>query len=293
MGNNTKNVDTLCVVCGGKSFDFFVNKNNFDLYRCKNCGLIFVWPIPENLNSLYSQDYFAGAKHGFGYVNYEEDKLAMASTFNVYLKTIKKFSSDKKKLLDIGTATGFFVKMALEKGWEASGIEISEYAANVARKKGLNVITGSLDSVNFSSNNFDVITMWDVIEHLINPRSAIKTIKNILKQGGIVAINTPDSASLVAKVLGKKWHLLVPPEHLFYFSEKSLSKLLESSGFEVIYASKIGKKFTLQYVFEILARWQKFFIWQYLAEFFTNTQLGKFSIPINLRDNFFIIARKI
>lgn len=292
MENNFKKIDTSCVACGKKSFDFFTNKNNFDLYRCKNCRLIFVWPIPQGIANLYSADYFSGAKHGFGYVNYEEDKSAMSKTFEVYLNKIEQFTSKKGKLLDIGAATGFFMQLASERGWESNGIEVSEYAVSVAHKKDLDIISGTLESANFNSAGFDVVTLWDVVEHLTDPVGSIRIVNNILKQEGIVVINTPDSTSFIAKFLGKRWHLLVPPEHLFYFNYKSLSELLESNGFEIIYTSKIGKKFTLQYIFEILARWQKFFIWRYLAEFLSKTWLGRLGIPINLRDNFFIIARK-
>lgn len=292
MENHIKKIDTSCVACSKKSFDFFANKNNFDLYRCKNCGLIFVWPIPQSTNDLYSQDYFDGAKHGFGYVNYEEDKSTMSETFNVYLQKIEQFALNKGKLLDIGAATGFFAQLALARGWDANGIEVSDYAANIARQKGLNVISGTLESANFNPASFDVVTLWDVIEHLTDPPSSIKIIHSILKEGGIVVINTPDSSSLTAKILGKRWHLLVPPEHLFYFNRKGLAELLKHNGFEVVYTDKIGKKFTMQYIFQTLSRWQNFFIWRHLSDFFSKTRLGRLGIPINLRDNFFIIARK-
>ncbi|MEK7578831.1 MAG: class I SAM-dependent methyltransferase [Patescibacteria group bacterium] len=293
MENHLKKIDTTCIACGERLFDFFANKNDFNLYRCKNCHLIFVWPLPKESANLYSSDYFSGAKHGFGYVNYEEDKSAMFKTFEVYLGKIEQFMPRKGKLLDVGAATGFFVQLATARGWKASGIEISDYAAKVARQKGLDVMTGTLESVDFDTSSFSVVTLWDVIEHLPDPVSHLKLIYNILEVGGLVAINTPDSASFVARIFGKRWHLLVPPEHLFYFNYRSLSVLLRNSGFEVVHISKIGKKFTLQYIFKTLARWQNFFIWRQLAEFFAKTQLVRFSIPINLRDNFFIIAKKL
>lgn len=292
MENTFKKIDTTCIVCGESSFDFFANKNNFDLYRCNNCRLIFVWPIPQSLADVYSSDYFIGAKRGFGYVNYEEDKSAMSGVFDVYLQKIEQFALNKGKLLDVGAATGFFVQLALARGWDAGGLEISDHAASIARGKGLVVKTGTIESADFNPSIFSVVTLWDAIEHLSDPLGSIKVIHDILKEDGVVAINTPDSASFTAKILGKHWHLLVPPEHLFYFNNESLSKLLERNGFEIVYTSKIGKKFTMQYIFQTLSRWQNFFIWRQFANFFSKTQLGRFGISINLRDNFFIIARK-
>ena len=292
MENNIHKIDTACIACDGRTFYFFANKNNFDLYRCKNCRLIFVWPIPQNLTDLYSQDYFSGAKLGFGYVNYEEDKSAMSKTFDIYLKDIEQFTSSKGRILDIGAATGFFVQLALARNWKASGIEISDYAASIARQKGLDIMTGTLESAGFKPASFDVVTLWDVIEHLPQPNSHLKLVHNILEKGGLIAINTPDSRSFIAKILGKRWHLLVPPEHLFYFSYGSLSMLLKNNGFEILHISKIGKKFTLQYIFQTLARWQNLFIWLQLAKMLARSRLREVGIPINLRDNFFIIARK-
>ena len=292
MENNFKKINTACIACGRTLFDFFANKNGFDLYRCRNCRLIFVWPLPQDSTDLYSSDYFSGAKSGFGYVNYEEDKSAMFKTFEVYLGKIEQFTPRKGKLLDVGAATGFFVQLAIERGWKASGIEISDYAAKVARQKGLDVMTGTLESVDFDTSSFGVVTLWDVIEHLSDPVSHLKLIYNILEVGGLVAINTPDSASFAARIFGKRWHLLVPPEHLFYFNYRSLLALLRNSGFEVVHISKIGKKFTLQYIFKTLARWQNFFIWKQLTKILAGTRLGTIGIPVNLRDNFFVIAKK-
>ena len=292
MEDNFQKINTACIACGGRSFDFFTNKNNFNFYKCKNCFLIFVWPIPQHAVDLYSQDYFDGAKHGFGYVDYEEDKSAMTGTFNAYLERIERFIPKKGRILDVGAATGFFLRLALERGWGASGIEISNYAANIARQKGLNVISGTLETTDFSLSIFDVITLWDVIEHLSDPKTHLIAANKILKKGGIIAINTPDAGSFAAKLLGKHWHLLVPPEHLVIFNQRNLSMLLKSCGFDVLWTGKVGKKFTLQYAFQILANKLKSRIFGRMTEFFKDNALGKINIPINLRDNFLIIAKK-
>lgn len=293
MENNHQKINTICIVCGSISFDFFANKNNFNLYKCKDCSLIFVWPMPENLSSLYLQDYFSGAKHGFGYVNYEEDKVPMVSTFNHFLDIIEKFSNKKGKLLDVGAASGFFLELAQKKGWDVSGVEISEFAASKARERGLNVATGTIEDLKVDhGEHFSVITMWDVIEHISNPILAISKASELLEDRGIIAINTPDSGSLFAQVLGKKWHLVVPPEHLFLFDKKNMENLLEKQGFGVLLTANIGKKFTLRYIFQVGAKWLNLKLIKNVANFLNHNFLGGLSIPLNLRDNFFIIVRK-
>ena len=144
----------------------------------------------------------------------------------------------------------------------------------------------------YNGECFSVITMWDVIEHISNPIMAISKASELLEDGGIIAINTPDSGSLFAKVLGKKWHLIVPPEHLFLFDKKNMEDLLKKQGFEVLLTANIGKKFTLRYIFQVGANWLNLKLIKYMADFLNHNFLGGLPVSLNLRDNFFIIARK-
>ncbi len=293
MENEVQKTKINCLSCGGNKINFFTRKNNHDIYSCKSCKLIFVWPLPENTAHIYGGDYFKGAQKGFGYVDYDQDKPAMLSAFNRCLDKIEKVLPEKGNLLDIGAATGYFIKIAENRGWSGEGLEISQYAVDRARQKNLNVRQGLLSAAVYQPESFGLVTLWDVIEHLPDPNSDLLRVFNILKHGGVAAINTPDSSSFFAKLTGKNWHLLVPPEHLVYFNPDNLSGLLKKSGFEVVSIDKLGKKFTLQYVSQTLYRWQKLFIWKWLAEFLRTSPIGKLSVPINLRDNFLIIAKKI
>lgn len=287
-----KKINKNCPVCNKKTAIFFTKKNNHSLFKCSDCGLIFISPLPENNLKIYSSDYFSGAKEGFGYVDYDVDKKAMSSSLDSYLDKIEKFSSGKGNLLDVGTATGFFMELAGKRGWETRGVEFSEYASQKARDKGLNVVTGTLESAGLNEGSFDLVTFWDVVEHLSNPRATISSAHRILKKDGIIAVNTPDSGSFVAKALNRSWHLIVPPEHIFLFSQKSLSKLLKDIGFEILFVGRIGKRFTLQYAVQILANKKKDSIFNGLAKFLGNNFLGKIIIPFSPGDNFFLLARK-
>lgn len=293
MENDSQKINTACLICSSTDIKFFARKNNHNIYNCKHCKLLFVWPLPENTADIYSEDYFKGAHKGFGYVDYDQDKPAMLATFNRCLEKIEKISPDRGSLLDVGAATGYFIKTAENRGWNAEGLEISQHAVGQARNENLNVRQGTLSTADYQSESFNLVTLWDVVEHLPNPRSDILRAYNVLKHGGMIAINTPDTSSFFAKLTGKNWHLLVPPEHLIYFNPDNLADLLKRSGFEVLSTDKMRKKFTLQYIFQTLYRWQKLFIWKWLARFFKSHQMGKLSIPVNLRDNFLIIARKV
>lgn len=291
MENNFQTTDLICSICSGNA-QFWFAKNFCNLYKCRRCGLIFSEPISD-ASKIYSEDYFNGAKNGFGYVDYDTDKKIMAETFELYLDKIREFSSNIGNLLDVGAATGYFLELARQKNWNVAGVEISSFAAGKARNKGLDVITGTLESADFPEKYFDVLTFWDVIEHLSDPKSQLLSAQKIIKNGGLIVINTPDAGSFTAKLLGKQWHLLIPPEHLIIFNRENLGLLLASCGFKVLWTGKIGKKFTLQYASQILANKLKSKLFWSMAEFVKNNFVGEISVSINLRDNIFVIARKL
>ncbi len=291
MENNSEKINPVCSICGAKDTRFWFEKNSFNLYKCGECGLIFTESVSD-VSEIYSEDYFSGAKNGFGYVDYDKDKQAMAGTFEFYLDKIKEFSADGRNLLDVGTATGYFLEIAKRRKWNVMGVEISTFVAEKARTKGLNVVTGTLENLSVPDEYFDIITFWDVIEHFSNPKSQLLLAQGMLKKGGLIAINTPDAGSFIAKMLGKHWHLLVPPEHLIIFNQKNLKMLLKSCGFDVLWNGKVGKKFTLQYAIQVFSNKLKLKPFAQVAEFFKNNALGKINIPINLKDNFLVIAKK-
>ncbi len=281
-----------CPICDSEKINNYASKNGYRLYQCLDCDLVFVWPIPVNVSKIYGKQYFKANKKekSAGYIDYENDKEPMKRVFENCLDEFEKLTKGRK-VFDIGAATGYFLDLAKRRGWKTAGTEISEYAAELAKKKGHDIFCGDLFEKNITKI-YDVVTMWDVLEHLKDPGRYLQSVNKLLVNGGVLAINTIDKGSLWAKFFGKKWHLIIPPEHLFYFSQKNLKILLKEAGFKIIKIKKIGKKFSLPYIFSILYSWQKLEIWHLLLQFFNKPFWRRFSIPINLRDNIFIIARK-
>jgi len=280
-----------CLVCHERSFHVG-DKGQYPFYRCQACSLLFVWPLPSDNLDIYSQSYFAGAEQGFGYIDYDQDKAPMTSTFEKYLDLLAQRHPSQGSLLDVGAATGFFLELARRRQWKTCGVEPSDYATHVATDKGLDVRCGVLEDLSLPEGSFDVITMWDVIEHVTDPRESLAKAFALLTPGGTLALNTPDSASLLARLLGLRWHLVVPPEHLILFSRKSLELLLREAGFEVTLSRCIGKRFTVQYVLETLARWQGLGLWHTTLRLVRRLGIGDWGVSINLRDNMFILAQK-
>lgn len=135
--------------------------------------------------------------------------------------------------------------------------------------------------------------MQDLIEHVKNPIDVIGKAKNLLTENGLLFITTPDAGSLWARVWNKNWHAFVPPQHLFYFSAKNLTSILEKNGFKVMYLSHHGKWFAVPYILRLLYSWTGLNIFSKLAEWSAKSFLKNFAIPINVRDTLVLVARKI
>lgn len=287
-----KSEKIICPQCKNKTGYYWFEKNKTKINKCKKCRLIFIYPIPNNLNEIYSENYFCGAGSGFGYINYDADKTEETEEFKKYLDKIENYYPNKGNMLDVGAATGSFLSAAKNRGWSVAGAEISEYAAEQGRKKGLDIKTGIIENCNFAPNTFDVITMWDVFEHLPDPDKTISYIYNLLKPNGLLVMNSPDAGSIYARIMGKHWALIIPPEHLHLFNKKNAETLLNKCGFHIETIGRIGKKFKLAYIFQILYTVHHNNIWKEISDWTKKTPLNKISFPINLHDNMFIITRK-
>lgn len=290
MADTTQTI--ICFVCGGTA-TFYTEKEGYLLYRCNTCGQGMISPLPHTVDAVYGEDYFAGAEEGFGYVDYDTDKEPMRPLFTKVLRQAEQLLGSKGRVLDVGAATGFFVHLAKEEGWRAAGVEISDFAAALGRAKGLAVQTGTLESVHFEPESFDLITLWDVIEHVFDPVAELGRVRTLLRSGGILQMTTPDFSSRYAKLLGRRWHAIVPPEHLYYFTNRSMRQMLIDGGFEIVSMTAPIKTFTLSYIFQMLSRWQGEKLWGWAVTFLRKyPRVGSLPLPIPIRDNILVTARR-
>lgn len=235
-----------CDICGSKEHAFFLKKDSYSIVKCSSCGLIFreVLPTDRELFTLYSKGFFTSIGRLQYYIKDEYTNIFNA---RVRLKMVQRYKKIGT-LLDIGCAFGTFLKVMQENNWEPWGSEISAYAANYAQRKKLHILTGDFLDVQFPVQFFHIITMWDYIEHVRSPYDNLIKSRKLLKKNGIVFISTPDIGSTFARILGKRWRLIKPKQHLYYFNKKTLFMLLEKTGFSVIEVMKIGRYFNLEYL---------------------------------------------
>lgn len=212
-----------CPICNESKNKRLGKKNSFEIIKCKNCL------------TIYSKKTEASIKY-FDYSNYYSEENLTVPDFisELYRKIIREFESHRvnDRFLDIGCGAGILLDIARELDWNVTGVEVSKPAAEYLRKRGLNIIEGTLEEANFPDDYFDVITCTEVIEHVTNPKEVLKEIARILNPKGILWMTTPHSSGLAGKLLGSKWSVVAPPEHLNLFSIKSLRMCLEEAGFK-------------------------------------------------------------
>ncbi len=224
-----------------------------DLVRCSSCGHRQTEPMPADavLESAY-----AGAASD----DYVEEESGQRETARRALTRIERHlvadpsngGPRKRRLLDLGCWVGFLLAEAGERGWEAVGVEPSEFASAYARDRlGLDVRTGELLSSPLPLGHYDAIVMGDVIEHLPRPDEALVRLAALLRPGGVAWMALPDAGSLVARGLGKRWWSVIPT-HVQFFTRGSIRTLLERQGWTVLEIATAPKSFSVRYYLERL-----------------------------------------
>ncbi len=290
-----------CWVCGNNHHRLKYEINRYNVVECNNCGFVYVNPPPDPavLEKIYTREYFNNpafdtldTERYYGYDIYIEDKVNIQKKFRKCLRYLKKYSKGGR-LLDVGCATGFFLELARQEGWETKGVEASEFACEYAREKlGLEVIRSNLINAKFETQSFDVVTMWDVIEHLLDPRSELLEVNRIMRMGGILGIITPDIEALIPRVMGKNWlELRRVPAHLSFFSVRTLKQFLNRTGFELLDNRTIGKKFKMDSLVKNLRFQDKFFKKRWML--IKYLPFKTFPITINPLYKILTFARKV
>lgn len=287
---------TRCLICHAPE-EFAFLKHRFTIIRCPNCGL-FRTLLPGSyhylLNHYYSQEYFIGSKNRAGYANYLDDHQITRRNAHSYLDLIHRHQPNGKKLLDIGCATGIFLQEAESRGYQVNGIDVSEYAVDQARKfLDHQVKHGTLSTVKLSPREFNIITMFDVFEHLKKPLQDLRRCHRLLKPNGLLVINTGNTNSFLAKLEGKNWHFFIPPQHLFFYSDTNLKQLLHLTGFKTLAIYTTGKYISLRYLWHLMRTINHSSLADFLYRLFNRSFIGRTSFYINLHDNMTIIAKKI
>ncbi len=212
------------------------------IVQCARCGLIFASPRWDGAEVL--GQYVAVEDE-----LYLQEREGRVLTFQRHLLPLHRHTGAPagRRLLDVGAYIGVFVEIAQHAGWQASGVEPSQWAVTEARKRGLAMVEGTLAAANFPAATFAVVTLWDVIEHLADPLAELQHAYRVLQPGGWLVIHTMDIDSWLARALGARWPWLMEM-HLYYFSRRTLRHMLEHAGFQWVQSEPQGRYLRLSYL---------------------------------------------
>lgn len=236
-----------CGFCKQKDFSLLYVKDDYRIVRCNSCKVQFRVPQPshEELREIYANYYHPWK------VEHEVAEIVQASktkTFERRLQEIQKYVR-RGRILDVGCAAGYFLECAQNKGFEPYGVEVSEsFFKEAHRTFGDGIYQGTIQEMPCENNFFDVITMFDLLEHVKDPVSTLRRCRQILMPNGIIAAVLPNTSSLTATLMRKNW-MHYKDEHLFYFSRKNISALLKQESFDVIKVVPAIKVTSCKYVY--------------------------------------------
>lgn len=225
---------------GGESFRFRssgAEVSHDRIVRCRRCGLEYVNP------RLRSEVILAGYSEGSD-ENFVSQARSRERTFRRSLAFLTRTlpaemrarvgGANRPRILDVGTAGGSFLKVARDAGWEVFGVEPNRWLCDWALQQyGVHIDNGALFEQRYASDSFDAITLWDVLEHVPDPRALLDEVHRILRPGGILLVNYPDKGSLAARAMGHRW-VFILTVHIYYFTRKTIRRLLDETGFEVV-----------------------------------------------------------
>ncbi len=239
-----------CYLCGSPKTRLLIANQTYSFQSCASCGFRMEDPLPSprDDDELYGDEFYR--ERGLE-VGLDEQNPIMRRLIAERLRLLTELNGSPGTLLDIGAGTGLFVEASTRAGWRALGIETSAAATRIAARIGTSSVRhGRLEDVSFEEK-FDVVTLWDVLEHLADPRATLRRIRELLNDGGLVAVSLPNVAGLKARALGLRWRYYRREfGHVSHFSPETLAILLEQAGFDPVQvrtsgAFNLGKPFHL------------------------------------------------
>lgn len=243
-----------CQLCGSAARDLKFRDGPFEVLTCRDCGLVYVTPrlLGDVLREVYNEEYWKSDNPKMrGYADYAREAALYLKTFEKRMALVQQWLPAKARVLDVGCAAGYFLRVLHARGHDVHGVELSTAIAKeaVAALGSERIHIGTLDdavaAMNYQPASFDLITLWDVIEHVPNPQAVLHKIRELLAPHGKLLLETQNVASRWARLLGPRWHHYKHHEHLYHFSPATITRLLGDCGFAV---QRIGSAYAGKYV---------------------------------------------
>src|SRR6516162_2652203 len=233
-----------CTICNSARPGLLCRKDGAGYHICPDCRVIFQHPAPppEAMVSYADGEYEAGV-----YREYVEAREMKLDHFRQRLERLLP-RVRRGRLLDIGCSCGYFMEVAAKSGFEVEGLEFSR-AAIAAADPSIrpHIVCSSVDEFE-SSQTYDLVTAFDLIEHVPQPKDFLRKVRNLLTPGGWLAMSTPDAGHFLRFMMGSSWPMLQPMQHLTIFSRQSMRLVLEEAGFNEISFETATKTVSYDYL---------------------------------------------
>jgi SAM-dependent methyltransferase len=247
--------EVVCPICTGLPARRTFTKDSYQVYRCVSCACEFLEPQPDDqaLSEIYDAEYFLGDHDEASDRRVAALKSATSALYLDRLSTA--LAGHGRCLLEVGCGSGDLLLQAQSRSFKVNGVEYSTAAAAAAnRRLGAELVrTGTIENAALPAGHFDVVVACDVIEHTRNPKSFLEKAHALLRPGGVVFLVTPSLNSWSRRLLGRRW-MEYKVEHLFYFGQRSLSRLLIDAGFDDPVFAGNRKVLSLDYVYRHFER---------------------------------------
>lgn len=283
----------LCAVCDSSHSRLLFEKAGYAIMRCARCGFKYAEFSGSHdfYRDFYTKEYFENGHNKYGYADYLGDESNHLRINGKRARFVEQFVQGGR-ILDIGCAAGFFLD-CLGPSWDKYGCEPSTAMAELAREKYGDRITAASSEEYESHHSFDVITAWDVIEHVIDLDSFMHNIRALLKEDGYFFLSTPDAISPAAVILGKRWYHYIPPSHLQYFGFFTITRFLKKHGFRKLKLRFFTRYFSLAEILLNVSYMVGSSRLRSLSEGLSESSVWNFSIPYNVCDELTVASRRI
>ncbi len=254
-----------CQLCGSSARRTRFVDGPFQVLECTDCGLVYVTPRlhGEALTKVYGEGYWKSDNpKSRGYADYARAASLYLKTFRRRMRLVTRWARPGARVLDVGCAAGYFMQVMRDHGHDILGVEPSASIAKVAQQElgADRVFVGLLDQApaerGYRAGAFDLVTMWDVIEHIPDPQATLRRVRQLLAPGGRLLLETQNVQSRWARLLGRRWHHYKHEEHLYHFTPTTIARLLGDCGFAVRHsgAAYAGKYVSFDFIAERAGR---------------------------------------
>jgi len=231
-----------CVLCGASDAGALFDKGGYTFVRCNRCGLVSLRPIPTpaQVKAHHEESYAHGSYATFAAAD------TIRSAIAAYRVQIVRPLAPPGPWLDIGCSTGAFPAEAVRAGVDAEGLELSSVAAAQGRARGLTIHEGTAEGF-APPHPYAAVTAFDVVEHLPDPLPFVRRVGSWLLPDGVLVMTLPNIASPIVRVMGRHWFYYAPPDHIHYFTPRTIRRLLAEGGFHDVAVRPVSKPLTLDY----------------------------------------------